>query len=364
MLRRGIKEMKFLFCNCILLLVVLIYSAGFTGTVDIQIKGIDDGIKTTKQQDYKEAVLFAKREAVERAGVEIKSITTVRDMVVNSDYIESEAEAALMPGYNLIDMGYSADGTYQIVLVGKVKLAVSELIESKELRYAKSLYDMGKKMEAKNIVNDIIKNSKDDSTVAEAMYYQVLWLFSSDDAATYIKLKAYYPDSQFVTKLKNLIDERRTKKKREIAEKKEQNRLKFGLYELVEKRRDQFLFFKSGVVVDTKTNLMWAIEDIKEDWIDANRYLKKLTLAGFNDWRFPRLHEIATLQNPKKIEKRQLKRTLGEIVPPWSYNGNYWAVSADGYIFEWWFGRAKGARVKEYGEGPPYLFLIPVRDIN
>jgi len=31
-------------------------------TIDVQIKGVDDGVKTTKQRDYKEAVLFAKRE--------------------------------------------------------------------------------------------------------------------------------------------------------------------------------------------------------------------------------------------------------------------------------------------------------------
>ncbi len=50
----------------------------FAETIDVHIKGVDDGVKTTKQQDYKEAVLFAKREAIERAGVKIKSMTTVK----------------------------------------------------------------------------------------------------------------------------------------------------------------------------------------------------------------------------------------------------------------------------------------------
>lgn len=107
---------------CIVLIVLLI--TPFTSnaeTIDVQIKGVDDGVKTTRQGDYKEAVLFAKREAIERAGVKIKSMTTVKDMVVNSDYIESQAEAVLLPGYNILDMDYSADGTYQIVLVGKIK---------------------------------------------------------------------------------------------------------------------------------------------------------------------------------------------------------------------------------------------------
>ena len=47
-------------------------------TIDVQIKGVGDGLKITKQRDYKEAVLFAKREAIERAGVKIKSMTTIK----------------------------------------------------------------------------------------------------------------------------------------------------------------------------------------------------------------------------------------------------------------------------------------------
>jgi hypothetical protein len=89
-------------------------------TIDVQIKGIDDGIKTTKGQDYMEAVLFAKREAIERAGVKIKALTTVQDLMVNSDYIESKAEGVILPGYNILDIGYTEGGTYQVVLVGKI----------------------------------------------------------------------------------------------------------------------------------------------------------------------------------------------------------------------------------------------------
>lgn len=97
-------------------------SFAFTETIDVKIKGVDDGVKTTKQQDYKEAVLFAKREAVERAGIKIKTLTTAKDFVVHSDYIESKAEAVLMPGYEVVDIGYTEDGSYQIVLIGKISI--------------------------------------------------------------------------------------------------------------------------------------------------------------------------------------------------------------------------------------------------
>jgi len=95
--------------------------AGSAQIIEVNIKGMDDGLRSTKQIDYNEAVLFAKREAIERAGVRIKAMTTVKDFMLNSDYIESRAEAVLLPGYNIIDIGYQIDGTYLVVLAGKVK---------------------------------------------------------------------------------------------------------------------------------------------------------------------------------------------------------------------------------------------------
>jgi hypothetical protein len=94
-------------------------------TINVHIKGVDDGIKTSIQQDYKEAVLFAKREAIERAGVQIKSKSMMKNFLFYDDYIESEAKAVLLPGYRIMDMGYSTAGTYQVVLIGKVKVKSS-----------------------------------------------------------------------------------------------------------------------------------------------------------------------------------------------------------------------------------------------
>jgi formylglycine-generating enzyme required for sulfatase activity len=76
-----LKKVLFLFI-AFFTLPVSILSAKI---IDVQIKGIDDGKKTFQQQDYKEAVLFAKREAIQRAGAKIKSMTTVKDMMLESD---------------------------------------------------------------------------------------------------------------------------------------------------------------------------------------------------------------------------------------------------------------------------------------
>ena len=123
---------------CIVVMILLIVPCFSNAeTIDVQIKGIDDSVKTTKQLDYKEAVLFAKHEAIERAGVKIKSMTSVKDFVLNADYIESKAEGVLLPGYDIVDMGYAEDGTYQVVLVGKI--AVAALVKGKKMPETESV---------------------------------------------------------------------------------------------------------------------------------------------------------------------------------------------------------------------------------
>ena len=245
-------------------------------TIDVHIKGVDDGARTTKQRDYKEAVLFAKREAIERAGVKIKSMTTVKDLIVNSDYIESQAEALLLPGYNVVDMGYSADGTYQVVLIGKVK-TVSEGIDSKELRYAKSLMDRGEKAKAKKIITAIIENSKDNNAVAEAIYCQVLWKFASDEKDTFEKLKAYYPNSKYISRLESVVAEREAETGRITA------------------RDGTLVAYATGVVYDTNTGLEWlAGPDRNTNWDEARSWVANLTV-GNGGWRMPTIKELKTL---------------------------------------------------------------------
>jgi LysM repeat protein len=127
MKEEGMRER--LFIRVILFLMLFSSVPARCETIDVHIKGIDDGVESTRQKDYKEAVLFAKREAIERAGVKVKAMTTVQDLVVNSDYIESQAEGILLPGYDIVDVGYTEDGTYQVVLVGKVAVAETRVEE-------------------------------------------------------------------------------------------------------------------------------------------------------------------------------------------------------------------------------------------
>lgn len=98
--------------------------------IDVTIKGIDDGVRTSKQQDYNEALMNAKLQAIERAGVAIESITRIVNFQVKFDMVESKAKAILMPGFQVVDIGYAEDGTYHVVLSGKIQ--VGERDQAKE----------------------------------------------------------------------------------------------------------------------------------------------------------------------------------------------------------------------------------------
>jgi len=103
-------------------LVVLTALTVTAETLDVTIKGFDDGKKTSRQHDYREAVLDAKRQAIEQAGVTVESKSTVRNSVLQEDFIETQAKAVLLPGFQITDIGYMQDGTYQVVLTGKVQV--------------------------------------------------------------------------------------------------------------------------------------------------------------------------------------------------------------------------------------------------
>ena len=311
------------------LLVVLTPTLAIPATIDVSIKGVDDGVKTTRQQDHKEAVMNAKLQAIERAGVEIQSITQVVNFQTKFDIVESKAKAVLLPGFQVVDIGYLQDGTYQIVLIGKVK-RIEEGIESKELRYAHSLFKRGQKSKAKKIIDNVIAKSKDDNAVAEAMYYQVLWKFTPDEHDTFEKLKAYYPHSKYVSRLETLLAEREAERKRLEAETKARERRLAAKREAERKRREaergererrlsaereaerkrrivsigrtvdtgiegRFILGDKGIVLDTKTNLEWVVGPARDmDWYEARDWVSNLSVSG-GGWRMPTAEEVKTL---------------------------------------------------------------------
>lgn len=202
---------KQLMATTLILVIILIPLTATPETIDVLIKGIDDSVKTNKQQDYKEAVMNAKLQAIERAGVEIASITRVVNFQLKYDMIESKAEAVLLPGFQIMDMGYQTDGTYQVVLSGKVTVGASDDPDEaiRGLTYAKSLYDRGKLNEAEQKFTELVSEYPDGKVAQESAFMIVNIKLRSenfDDASeTYYWLKSNFPQSDFINKAEENI---------------------------------------------------------------------------------------------------------------------------------------------------------------
>jgi hypothetical protein len=174
--------------------------------LDIAVKGISDAQNDGAQKDRLEAILDAKRQACEKAGLKINAKTTVENFQTVYDFVETQADAVLLPGFQIVDVGYMADGTYQVVLTGKVKFVEEEKISIKELRYAKSLNDRGKYSECEQILKKYIDS--DDESVSEQLkensfYYYIKWGYSFNTGEDVQKFASYYPDSKYVKKLEH-----------------------------------------------------------------------------------------------------------------------------------------------------------------
>ena len=73
-----------------------------------------------------------------------------------------------------------------------------------------------------------------------------------------------------------------------------------------ETRRDgRFIAYDNGTVLDTRTNLMWALLDNGSNinWQDAKGYCDNYRGGGYTDWRMPTQDELAGLYDAAKTYK-------------------------------------------------------------
>jgi hypothetical protein len=170
----------------------------FAETIEVLIKGIDDGVKSSRERDYKEAVMNAKLQAIERAGVAVSSITVVENFMLKYDMIESKAKAVLLPGFQIIDIGYQADGTYQVVLSGRVQVGEEKStggklwgeLRSKPLEFNryKEAFDLWSNLSVSNIENQYVNN--ENGTVTD-MKTGLMWLVTYEIKENILEVKQY-----------------------------------------------------------------------------------------------------------------------------------------------------------------------------
>ena len=67
-------------------------------------------------------------------------------------------------------------------------------------------------------------------------------------------------------------------------------------------RDGHFIAYNAGIVIDTKTNLMWAAKDngASINWNNAKKYCENYRGGGYADWRVPTLNELTSLYDESK----------------------------------------------------------------
>ena len=156
----------------VLLSLFSMVSISSAEVIDVNIKGVDDGIKTSRQQDYREAVMNAKLQAIEQSGASIESITKVVDFQLKYDAVESKSSAILLPDFQIIDIGYVADGIYQIVLIGKIQVG-GKATQAREIGRDGSFisYDNGTVLDTRTNLMWAAKDNRDNLMWADAKFY-------------------------------------------------------------------------------------------------------------------------------------------------------------------------------------------------
>jgi len=293
----------------------------FSETIDVLIKGVDDGVKTNKQQDYMEALMNAKLQAIERAGVEISSITRIENFKLKYDAVESKAEAVLMPGFQVIDMGYQQDGTYQVVLSGKVQVGKNkeEEAEQQKLRFLKTLYESGNKSRAKEVIDEILIDSKSDYLKAEVLALSLLekgWC-PWEEEQIFLMLKSYYPNYKKLSQINSEVKKRK------------ESLMGIGT---------RLITCYNSITLDTKTGLEWiANTDIDTTWHSAKTWAENLSFYG-GSWRMPTETELKSLFFEKGLFRirhvsKAFKITRWNIWSGETKEGNKFAWATDEHRF-------------------------------
>jgi formylglycine-generating enzyme required for sulfatase activity len=194
-------------------LVFIVLLTAFTfaqQTIDVSVQGISNGHRDSQQHDRDEAILDAKLKAIERAGISIQAVTVMEDFQLKSDWVESKSTGILLPGFQIIDVGYGEDGLYHVVLSGKVSKSGEELGENegdKKYRMAILLSETNKNR-AVDMFEEVVNNYQNCSSADDALFKLIEYSSNWQKVSEYfVKLKAYYPDSPFISKAEVIIND-------------------------------------------------------------------------------------------------------------------------------------------------------------
>lgn len=109
------------------LALVQLNSASQLHTIPVNVKGVDDGIRSRIQKDRDEAILNAKCQALAKTGSSISNLEKYqlelsKGKITEDSYrqlIEDQSSGRLLPGFKIEDLGY-VNGSYTVRLIGAV----------------------------------------------------------------------------------------------------------------------------------------------------------------------------------------------------------------------------------------------------
>jgi uncharacterized protein DUF1566 len=104
-------------------------------------------------------------------------------------------------------------------------------------------------------------------------------------------------------------------------------------------------------VLDTKTNLMWAVEVLKrQSWKKAQASVAKLATAGFKDWRLPTVEELFLLADRTRSDPAIDTDFFPETPSSWFWTSTPWASSPAVYAWLVGFGNGYSGATYQYSE--------------
>ena len=96
---------------------------------------------------------------------------------------------------------------------------------------------------------------------------------------------------------------------------------------------------KNGIVIDTKTGLMWqqSGSEQKMYWEDTNAYVKSLYLGGYSGWRLPTKKEL--LELVAYAEKQTVRKNIASFFDGQGFKNTvspYWSSERDEFTSNAW----------------------------
>ena len=105
-------------------------------------------------------------------------------------------------------------------------------------------------------------------------------------------------------------------------------------------------------VLDTKSNLMWAVEVLpRQTFAAAGKSVRKLRTAGFADWRVPTIEELFCLADRTRRWPAIDTGYFPETPPDWFWSSTVDAASPSDYAWGVRFVNGSSDWVSQYYEG-------------